>query len=220
MSDGTESRKDKLLSTVERLRLAGGGQQANSAPSPAKPESVFLRRLRGEITLQEYRVEVKVEQQEREEREVRKRQALPFAERNKEARAALRWFFEEFSQIQRAVNRYKSEKSNAGRSPKRRKGIEAAVFARVSANPHMTNREVWESFPESIDDAEEHSRADDGTEYLVYRDTPLGSFSPRSQVVQVNDRTGKASAITYRRFEAYMTKARNKLKKTPRTSTQ
>ena len=114
----------------------------------------------------------------------------------------------------------KAEKSNAGRSPKRRKGIAAAIFARLSGNPRMTNREVWESFPESIDVAEEHFHADDGTEYLVYRDTPLGSFSPRSKLVQVNNRTGKESAITYRRFEAHLTEARNKLKKTPRTSTR
>ncbi len=107
----------------------------------------------------------------------------------------------------------KNDHSRAGGSEKHRKGIMAAIIARLTKDPAMTNRQLWDSFAESFDDAEESFEAG-GTQYLVYRSSRLHDpTSGKPRLVQRNDRTGKDSAITYRSFETYVAKARKKLRK-------
>lgn len=92
-----------------------------------------------------------------------------------------------------AGQRDSSNRSKGGKAPKKLKLVQDLVDQLVAENAGATARDIWELIPESHDG-----------DPPVYRDA--------KKVFQFDDATGRAKAIKFPTFRAYVTRARAKLR--------
>jgi hypothetical protein len=121
----------------------------------------------------------------------------------------------QISPVKRLVNRVRAEDEEQreaarerGKHPKRRDIIYQAIVDHLRKNPSQTNSEVWESFPDNRDMAE---TVGDNLSYSVFRD-----FEALCQEYS-GGKKPKVQCIERRKFDDYMTDAREELKISTRT---